>query len=187
MKTFKTLCLLGILVAFNACGDPKSKGKLEHPVQVISLNESDILDVSKVKKYLATNANPTKESGDLFLKGIDAVKNKKMVDSAIFYLEKSISSYPTANAYYELGQLYREKKKLDDAQIAFQLAESMDYAPYANILYQQAIIYSQKEEFDNAAKFIELAIQAGFSELNKLANDPLISKLRDEWIFFLNF
>lgn len=187
MKHIQFIYLLLIGAVITSCGDPAAKGKQSIPaVAIVSLSVNDILDATKVNLFLKNRAtSSTKESNDFFMKGVDAYKNKKALDSARYYFEHSLQQQPTPNAYYELGNVYKELKSYDKALASYKLAERMEYAPFSNILYQMAGTFALKGEPEMAAQHIEYALQSGFTDLNKINSDKDLDSLRknSEYLF----
>lgn len=175
------LQIFSILILISACGDPAKKvtTPIEAP-KVVQLQLNEILDVTKVVSYLKSKTEVSKEANELFLQGVDASINKNLPDSAKYYFEHSIQLNPSANTYYELGNVYKALNDIEKSLVAYQLAERLDYSPYSNILYQTATIYSLKKDEDNAAKYLELAFQAGFVNLEKMNKDVSLKFLREE-------
>lgn len=170
------LILIGLLLI--ACGDPAKKGALKTIKESIELSINDILDASKVHLFLKSNPKQTKESNDLFMRGIDAYKNKQLLDSAKYYLEHSIQQQPTSIAYYELGNIYRELKSYDNSLLSYKLAEKLGFAPFSNLLYQISGTYSLQENEVMAAKYLEYALQAGFTDIEKINKDKNLDYLK---------
>lgn len=188
MKHIQFIYLLLIGVAVTSCGDPATKGK--QPVSTIaitSLSANDILDATKVNLFLKSNpSSSSREGNDFFMKGIDAYKNKKLLDSARYYFEHSLQQQPTSNAYYELGNVYKELKSYDKALASYKLAERMEYAPFSNILYQMAGTFALKGDLEMAARHIEYALQAGFTDLNKMNTDKDLDSLKKNREYLFN-
>lgn len=187
MKHIQFLYLLLAGTVIISCGDPAAKGKQPvSTVAIASLSLNDILDATKVNMFLKNKpTSSSKESNDLFMKGVDAYKNKKMLDSARYYFEHSLQQQPAPNAYYELGNVYKELKSYDKALASYKLAERMEYAPFSNILYQMAGTFALKGDIEMAAQHIEYALQAGFTDLNKINSDKDLDSLKknSEYLF----
>lgn len=179
MKHTSIITLIICTIFIYACGDPAAKGKSGNPpVIVSSLSLNDIFDPIKVGVFLKNNMPSSKESNDLFLKGMDAFKNKNLLDSAKYYLEHSIQKYPTPNAYFELGNVYKALKSLEKSLESYQFAERLDYAPFSNVLYQKAGVFALKGDNELASQHIQYALQAGFTDINKFNTDKAFDSLR---------
>lgn len=180
MKNHYLIALLSGALIISSCGDPTQKAikNVAGEIELLNLSIGDILDVSKVHSYLKSNPAATKESSDLFMKGVDAYKNKQLLDSAKYYFEHSIQQKPTPTAYYELGNVYKELKAYDQSLLSYQLAERLDFAPFSNLLYQIAGTYSQKGDYNLSAKYLEYALQAGFTNIDKVNTDKELEALR---------
>lgn len=179
------VCSLSLFVF--SCGDPaetesalKSK---DAKTKDITLVEADIFDGLKIVQFLNNKTKFTKESNEFFLNGINSYKNNEDLDSAVFYLKKSIVKEPTARAYCELGNVYKQKKNHKDALQAYKLAEQMDYAPFSNLLYNIATVYALQDKVEEAGNYLEFAMQAGFNNMDKIEKDPELALLREHHEF----
>jgi hypothetical protein len=182
MKKSYLIILFSSTLINSSCGDPSHKvmKDVTEKLDFLNLSIGDILNASKVHLYLKSNPASTKESNDLFMKGVDAYKNKQLLDSAKYYFEHSIQQKPTPTAYYELGNVYKELKAYDQSLLSYQLAERLDFAPFSNLLYQIAGTYSQKGDYDLSAKYLEYALQAGFTNIDKVNTDKELEALRQK-------
>mgnify|MGYP006136897759 CR=1 FL=1 len=179
------ICSLSLFLL--SCGDPaetksalKSKDAKSHD---ITLEEADIFDGLKIVQFLNNKTKFTKESNELFLNGINSYKNNEDLDSAIFYFKKSIVKEPTARAYCELGNVYKQKKNHKEALQAYKLAEQLDYAPFSNLLYNIATVYALQDKVEEAGNYLEFAMQAGFNNMDKIEKDPELALLREHHEF----
>lgn len=186
MRHYSLFLCLAILVASCASNQGTKSTKFQD-LKVKHLENGDIFVYPKVKSYLENHTFSEQHQLD-FLKGLDAFKNKKDLDSAIYYFEVSILSHPTGIAYYEMGNAYMDKKAYDDAILAYEMAERLDYDPFFKILYNIACAYSLKEDSEKAAQYLEYAIQAGYSNIDNINKDPDLANLRkDSWTFKSHF
>ncbi len=101
---------------------------------------------SKKGKIAATNiaiGNYGNADGD--------IANKKKQ----YYLElckKKVKQNPNAFSYYELGVLYKENKKYDDAIKSFKEAIKLN-PKHSMALYELGIIHEQQKNYDDAIKY----------------------------------
>lgn len=104
-----------------------------------------------------------KESKKLFLKGIDAFKNKKDLKMAIELTKKALSLYPEAKAYYELGNALMLTNNYSEAKSAFEEAVEFDFNPKAPLYYQIAFCYLKENNSSDyqIKQNLELAIKHG--------------------------
>lgn len=167
-----------------SCGNPApiiKKGK--NAVREYLLTEDDIYSGNKIQLYLNNDAKFKREATGLFLKGLNAYKNDKNLDSAKIYFISSILKEPTAKAYYELGNVLLDRKDYDNCLKAYGLAEQLGFEPYSKILYNTACVYSLKEDEELAAKYLEFAIQAGYSNLDNINKDSDLLNLRNSYYY----
>ena len=181
---FISIVTLGVIVLVS-CGDPapESKTNIETKLRPIEISEDDIFSGNKILAFLKNEEKFIKESNNFFLKGLNSFRNEKNLDSADYYLRQSILKEPTAKAYFELGNVYMDKKKYDQALLSFGLAEQLDYEPFSKILYNKACLYSLQEETELAGKYLEYSIQAGYNNLDHINKDSDLEELRNTYYF----
>ena len=175
---------IGVFI-FSSCGDPapESRTVVETKFKPIEISEDDIFQGNKILAFLKNEEKFIKESNNFFLKGLNAFRNERNLDSADYYLRQSILKEPTAKAYFELGNVYMDKKKYDEALISYGLAEQLNYEPFSKILYNKACLYSLKEESELAGKYLEYSIQAGYNNLDHIQKDKDLDELRNTYYF----
>ena len=180
------LTILGLGV-FTSCGDPapdsKTVTKVETKRTPIEISEDDIFQGNKIMAFLTNDEKFFKEANNFFLKGLNAFRNEKDLDSADYYLRQSILKEPTAKAYFELGNVYMDKKDYDNALLSFGLAEQLNYEPFSKVLYNKACLYSMKEDTELAGKYLEYSIQAGYNNLDHINKDEDLEELRETYYF----
>lgn len=186
MHNLKLLSILVLgVISLNSCGDPapESKTNIETRLKPIEISEDDIFSGNKILAFLKNEEKFLKESNNFFLKGLNSFRNDKNLDSADYYLRQSILKEPTAKAYFELGNVYMDKKKYDDALLSFGLAEQLNYEPFSKILYNKACLYSLQEETELAGKYLEYSLQAGYNNLDHINKDSDLDELRNTYYF----
>jgi tetratricopeptide (TPR) repeat protein len=133
-----------------------------------------------VSQFLhAANKAQADSSKKLFLKAVDVFRNGKNPFGAIELFLSSLSVYPTASTYYELGNAYLEKGKFNLALQSFQMAEGLGYDPLSQVLFKQACCYAELDS-DQAYEYISYAVENGFVDRNKIFNSPHFAKFRDD-------
>lgn len=185
MKFLINLTILSLLFVVS-CGDPAenhSKNSSKTKANDIVLSESDIFNGVLIMKFLNNKTKFISEANNFFLNGINSFKNENDLDSAEFYLRKSIVNQPTARAYCELGNVLKLKSNFKKSIEAYKLAEQLDYAPFSNLLYNMSTVYAMDEQIDESAQYLEYAMQAGFNNLDKIEKDPDLKNLRDSYQF----
>lgn len=186
MRNLKYISFVAIgIIAFTSCGDPapESKTNIETKLKPIEISEDDIFSGNKILAFLKNEEKFIKESNNFFLKGLNSFRNEKNLDSADYYLRQSILKEPTAKAYFELGNVYMDKKKYDQALLSFGLAEQLNYEPFSKILYNKACLYSLQEETELAGKYLEYSLQAGYTNLDHINKDSDLDELRNTYYF----
>ncbi len=181
-----TVLFLGIILFFiTSCGDPVAPihETIVEKLSPIILTDEDLFSGIKVLSFLQNEEKHVKESNSLFLKGVDAFRNKENLDSADFYFRSSLLKEPSAQTYFELGNLCMTEKKYDDALLSFNMAEQLNYEPFSKLLYNKSCIYSLQEKIEQSAQYLEYSIQAGYSNIDYLYKDSDLENLRDSWRF----
>lgn len=178
----KSIALFTAMFAFlvTSCGDiNKLPAKIKKEREDIVLSKDDIFKGNLVAAYLQNDKKFVKESNTLFLRGVDSYRNNQEIDSAEIYFTESILKEPSPKAYFELGNVHMDKKEYDEALSAYKMAEQLGYQPFSKILYNKACIYSLKEETELSAKYLEYALQAGYTNIAHMQSDSDLSSLRD--------
>lgn len=182
MRIFLSSTLITVFLC--SCGDPAEKGKKQRAERIsVEISESDIYATNKILAFLENTTKFVEEANAFFLMGVDSYRNKKDLDSATVYFKKSILKEPSAKAYFELGNVYFDKKKFADAEKAYGMAEKLDYQPFSKILYNKACMYSMKDEPELAGQYLEYAIQAGYINLDHMEKDPDLENVRETYYF----
>lgn len=184
----KVLGLLLLTILFS-CGSNPENSKLKYSkIEVSELSEQDMFTYAKVKTFADKQKETKTISNPYFLKGVDAFKNKKDIDSAIFYFNQSIFTNPSNVAYYELGNVLLEKKHYHKAIYAYEMAEKLGYEPFSKVLYNIACAHSLLGDTDLAGQYLEFALQAGYSNLDNINKDKDLANLRyQQYIFERHF
>lgn len=178
------LRLVVLVIILFACGNPAPiKQDVQEEKEEFVLSESDIFAGDKIQQFLQNDLTFTEEANRFFLKGLNAFKNDKDLDSAKTYFQRSILKTPTAKAYYELGNVLMEKRDYSNSLKAYGLAEQLGFEPYSKILYNTSCVYSLKKDNEMSAKYLEFALQAGYSNLNNINNDPDLKNLRESYYY----
>lgn len=174
-----------VLLILFSCGEPgETELKIREERIPVEITENDLFKGNIIMAFLENEKKFIKEANAFFLKGIDSYRNKKDYDSAEFYLRRSLLKEPTAQAYFELGNLNMDKKDYDLAMKSYGMAEQLDYQPFSKILYNKACIYSLQDEVDQAGRYLEYALQAGYNNVEHIDKDPDLENLRkNEWSF----
>ena len=166
MKKGILLGLLALVLA--ACG-----GKSESTDKNTPFAEADLFDIDKAKAFVThLSEGDKKESKQLFLKAIDEYRNKKAAEKALPLFTQSLLKNPDAKTYYEYGNALSDLKDYGKAISAYHMAEMLDYSPLSKVLYNLACAYSLNQDEANTLKYLELAIQNGYTNGEHILQDP---------------
>ena len=178
----KNLFVVALILIFSLsnCGEPSVVKNITTKIERIpvELTEDDLFKGNKIMAFLENEIKFLQQANELFLKGLNSFRNEKDLDSAHYYLQNSILTEPSAKAYFELGNVYMDKKEYPSALLAFGVAEQLNYEPFSKILYNKACLYSMQEEEAMAAKYLEFALQAGYNNIEHINKDEDLDKLR---------
>lgn len=176
----KSIYLAALLVVLASCGEPtEEESSINEQKRVdIQLSETDLFETSKIFAFLQNDVKFIEEANKLYLNGLNAFKNKKDLDSADYYLRHSILKEPSGKAYYELGNVYMDKKQYDKALSAYDLAENLNFQPFSKILYNKSCVYSLQKEVELSGQYLEYALQAGYNNLDHIDKDADLAELR---------
>ena len=180
MKTFYMLSLCSVVLVVG-CGDPGAitSDTAETKRIPVVISEGDLFSGNIIMAYLENDEKFIQEANEFFLKGLNAFRNEKNLDSADYYLRKSILKEPSAKAYFELGNVYMDKKDYTTALKAFGVAEQLDYEPFSKILYNKSCLYALQDDNEMAGKYLEYALQAGYNNLDYINKDKDLAKFRE--------
>lgn len=182
---FKQILLSSLVVLLFSCGaNPKNSSDKFQKLKITNLEEKDMFTLVKVKAFMDSQDEKTAEYNNLFLKGLDAFKNKKNLDSANHYFNESILDYPSNIAYYELGNVLLEKKEYQKAIYAYEMSEKLGYEPFSKVLFNISCAHSLLNETELSAQYLEFALQAGYSNIENINKDSDLTNLRkDKYLF----
>lgn len=179
----KYLIFTLVVMLMLGCGTPTPMQNKNHQTTKISeITLNDLFNEKKVFQF-AEYVKHSEESDKLFLKGIDLLKNKKDFINSIGQFEASILKSPSGKAYYEMGNAYMETKNYQKAIQSFELAEKLGYEPFSKILYNISCAYSLMNKVDFSGEYLELALQAGYSNIEHINYDPDLKNLRNSFKF----
>lgn len=179
---------LAVVSMLSSCGNPAvpdtevdSNGKvLVDETKPIKLNNADLFNGEKVRLFLYQNPKANPESNKLFLNALDEFKNKKNLQAASEGFKASITEYPNAKSYYELGNVFMEMKNYQGALDAYSLAEKLGYEPFSKVMFNVACAYSQLKNFPMSADYLQFAIQAGYVNIDNIEKDTDLANLREK-------
>lgn len=176
----KSIYLAALVLLVASCGEPtEEESSINEQKRVdIQLSETDLFETSKIFAFLQNDVKFIEEANKLYLNGLNAFKNKKDLDSADYYLRHSILKEPSGKAYYELGNVYMDKKQYDKALNAYNLAENLNFQPFSKILYNKSCLYSLQKEVELSGQYLEYALQAGYNNLDHIDKDADLAELR---------
>lgn len=177
--------LSSLSIVLFSCGNPEGgiiEKAIDKPVsEPIELSTEEIYSMSAVLNFAKTEFIDKSESQKLFLRGVDFYKNQSNLDSAGILFEQAVVKAPTAQLYFELGCLNRDRNELEKAITSFEIAEQLGYEPFNKVLYNLSSIYSIKDNTEMAGKYLTYAIQAGFNDMDKMEKDTSLRNLRDNY------
>ena len=165
-----------ILLALISCKEQKKS------VAINYLSKSNVFEKDSVRNFLNTvNEKQSDSSKVLFLKGIDLLKNGNNTAIAIDTLLYSLSTYPVANTYYELGNAYMKIQDWPMALKAYQMAEAMKFTPLGNVLFAESGCFGELDSTVKMYDYLKYAIQNGFVNREKILNNPHYRKQLDKY------
>lgn len=163
------------IVLFFGCKEPKK------PVTIAYLNQDAVFNKDSVRNFLDRTSDEQSDSAKaVFLKAIDLMVNNKNASGAIDIFKQSLTIYPTANTYYELGNAYLAAKKYPMALQSYEMAEGMDFTPLGNVLFKQASCYAEMDSTEKMYSYLTYAVQNGFVDRSKIMNDPHFAAFKND-------
>ena len=153
----------------------------KQPSAFSTLQKDAVFNKDSLRNFLSTASTSQADSSKtVFLKAVDLLKNGKKPTGAIDAFIQSLQIYPSANAYYELGNAYLETKDWQKALRSFELAESMEFSPLGSVLFKQASCYAEMDSSEKMYNYLKFAVQAGFVDRDKILNNPHFAKYKQE-------
>lgn len=182
MKSYSLIIASVFVLMISSCGGKKNDNPTtDNNTSNATLNQADIFNLDAVNKYVSSadkeKQQPAKKE---FLVGVDQYRNRKQVDSAITTFKNSICIYPFAKTYYELGNAYMDNNDYKTAIESYKISEKMSYEPISLVLYNQACAYSMLEDGDNSIKYVQLAIENGYTNLDHIMKDKDLDFVRKD-------
>ena len=167
-----------------ACGSKKTSDTAKDDTKTVQLAENDIFNKDVVNKFISSaDKNVQQEAKKEFLTGVDQYRNRQKLDSAIQTFRHSITVYPFAKTYYELGNVYMDKKNFKTAIDAYKMAEALSYEPVSLVLYNMSCAYSMSENAEQSLKYLQLAIENGYTNLDHIMSDEDLVFVRKDGNF----
>lgn len=181
LKPFTVTAILLSGWMISSCGEPETiTNTIKKKERVaVELNENNMFEANRVLAVLENEVKFLEDANKLFLKGLNSFKNEQNLDSADYYLRQSIYKEPTAKAYFELGNVYMDQEEYDRAILAYDVAEKLDFKPFSKILYNKSCLYALKEERALSVKYLEYALQAGYTNLDHIHEDSDLENVRN--------
>lgn len=170
MKKYSLIIIAGFLLA--GCGSKKSVDKQKETDNKAVLSQNDLFNKEIVNNFLSkVDKNLQQGAKKEFLTGVDQYRNRKQIDSAITTFKNSITIYPFAKTYYELGNAYMDKKDFKTAVDAYTMAEALEFDPLSLVFYNISCAYSGMEKADESLKYLQLSIENGYTNLSYIMSD----------------
>ncbi len=124
-------------------------------------------------------------SRQLFLQGVDQLKNHNKPDRAVKLFKNSILTLPDAKTYYELGNaILKAHLHPEEAIKAYEVAEYLQFQPLASIYYAKACAYNALNKKSPASEYQEMALHSleyalvnGFEDTLSLKKDPRLKEI----------
>lgn len=164
-----------------ACGKAKTNIQNQPGNPSAQLSEQDIFNKEKVMAFAdAADKSVQQDAKQKFLTGVDQYRNRKQLDSAVASFKSSITIYPFAKTYYELGNAYMDKKDFKTAIESYKMAEALEHEPISVVLYNMACAYSMLEDAANSIKYLQLAIENGYVNMDHIMSDEELAFARKD-------
>jgi len=130
----------------------------------------------------ATSDHDKEISSKLFQEAFDRKKKGQFSRSSDLF-KKAILIYPTAKSYYHLGEVALELNQTDMAISSLKMAEVLNFSNLGSLYIKLSKAYSINNDLGNASKYLTLALEKGYSDLNSIIYDPGFKniKVTDEY------
>jgi len=180
MKQMALPYLVFILV-FVTCGQGMSDKQPSLPITDLPLSVEDIYNYFRVKKarQMASDAHKAvaKEKLDESILLINTGKQQAGIDTLI----RSILHYPTAKAYFQLGNIHLESEEHEEAINAYKMTKFIDDEPNKYLFYNLACAYAMDDsDLDGkrrAINYLRMATRNGYTQKDSLLKDPRLKNI----------
>lgn len=170
-----------------ACKGDASDKQASLPITDLPLSAENIYNNFRVKRArkLASDAHKAvaKEKLEKSISLINAGKKQAGRDTLI----RSILHYPTAQAYFRLGNIYLESAAHEEAINTYKTAKFIEDKPNKYLLYNLACAYAMDDsDLDGkrrAINYLRMATQNGYAQKDSLLKDPRLDNIRYTYEF----
>ncbi|MDX1960470.1 MAG: hypothetical protein SFU98_18010 [Leptospiraceae bacterium] len=150
---------------------------------VIQCKENpNILSEKYAERYL--NDDKTKKLTEnqvtQYIKNGDLLNKAKKYAEAIQEYETGLKIFPTPELYFSYGNTLSNLKKNHEAKQAFLLALHLKYEPIEILYYNLACLASLQENKDESLKYLLLAMENGYFNLDHIQKDSDLVWLRSQ-------
>ncbi|MBL7885015.1 MAG: hypothetical protein JNL69_13160 [Bacteroidia bacterium] len=159
-------------------------------VKPITLSANEICNKNKVADFIFDMEELKKDSlinqsRQVFLKGIDAYKNKKQLAEATELFKQSILIYPDAKTYYELGNAlldnHSNTSNIRHIDSVYEVAEHLGFKPLAQLYYKKACVKNIEETKSNEKWSViynlQSALREGFTDTALFYSDKHLNSI----------
>lgn len=181
----KHYLLFLFLLIFAACDDKKieTNTRTATAPSTPTLSVTEVFDRQAVSHYLAKHTNIPADANRLYMKGIAAFRNDKNPSEGLQYFLESLTTHPTARAYYEYGNASMDTEDYPAAVAAFGMAEQLGFEPLGKLLYNTACAYALQDKQDEALNYLEYAIEGGYTNGDNIMKDIDLASTRGDYRF----
>lgn len=172
-----------LLTACNNHADVSGNEKSIAPAG--QLSSKAIYQFDSVVNYLQhARQSQSDTAKKLFLKGIDLHVNQKNSEASLPLFQQSARFFPDSKTYYELGSALLNTNQDSVAYQAFDMAEKLNYQPISYVLYKKACCLGGMtgeedwERREQAIAYLKNAIENGFTDREKIYNEPKLANIR---------
>lgn len=187
MVSLYPIFILVISLVCMTCGEGTSD-KETLPITDLPLLEKDIYNnyfrVEKARK-IASDAHKVvaKKKLEESILLINTGEQQAGIDTLI----RSILHYPTAKAYFQLGNIHLESGEHEEAINAYNMVRFIDNEPNKHLLYNLACAYAMDDsDWDGkrrAINYLRTAVRNGYTQKDSLLNDPRLDNIRYSYEF----
>lgn len=187
MASLYPIFILVISLVCMACGEGTSDKK-PLPITDLPLLEKNIYNnhfrVERARK-IASDAHKVvaKKKLEESILLINTGEQQAGIDTLI----RSILHYPTARAYFQLGNIHLESGEHEEAINAYNMIKSTDNEPNKYIYYNLACAYAMDgSDLDGKRRAINnlrMATRSGYAQKDSLLRDPRLDNIRYSYEF----
>ncbi len=180
---FFLICVISCIgVACKENTPKKTSPKDALPTRTLPLSEENIYNAYRIKKAreIATTSDKSL-SKEKFAVAMQAIQNGQ-IQKGLDTLVASLTYYPNALTYFELGNVLMQSEEYEEATNAYETAKHLDYQYLKYLYYNVSCAYAMdNSDLDGKRRsinYLRLAMQNGYTNKDSFLTDTRLENIR---------